>query len=86
MKHTPLPTVTLTMNMRSAQPDAGQPGGSPYYVDATIEFEVLTVHLEKNTMRVRSKEQWLGKWETYDVSAEPFFERYAIVGKGLKRR
>lgn len=41
--------------------------------------EVLTVHFNKNTMRVRFT--WNGSSMTMDVSAQPFMDAYLIVPK-----
>ena len=50
------------------------------YEQDEIEVEVLTVHFEKRTMRVRYMSvDWFGKGpkiQTTDISAEPFFEKY----------
>jgi hypothetical protein len=36
-----------------------------YYISAKVEVEILTVHIEKRTMRIRF--MWNGKKETRDV-------------------
>lgn len=48
-----------------------------YHADLEFEVEVLTVHFERNSMRVRFTH--MGKIETRDTDATPFFEKYKIV-------
>ena len=49
--------------------------------DAVGEVEVLTVHFEKQTMRVRFMVDNYGvpKVTTQNISAAPFFEKYGLV-------
>ena len=48
-----------------------------YYVSPYLDVEVLTVHFNKRTMRVRFV--WNGETQTRDISADAFFEKYAVV-------
>ncbi len=45
-----------------------------YYTSATLEVEVLTIHFEAETMRVRYV--WAGKRCTRDVSATDFLAEF----------
>ncbi len=49
-----------------------------YHVDAEVEVEVLTVHFQKGTMRIRVPAPYA---TTRDVDAAPFFEQFAITAK-----
>lgn len=49
------------------------------YEDTTLEWEVLTVHLEKNTMRCRTV--WMGTKYAFNFPADPFFAKFEIVSK-----
>lgn len=53
---------------------------APFYITKTIEVEVLTVHFEKGTMRVRFLDVE-GRKKTVDVDAAPFFEKYQVIEK-----
>jgi hypothetical protein len=45
--------------------------------------EVLTVHFEKRTMRVRWVDPDDNQKHTWDTSAEPFFAKYSVVPNTL---
>lgn len=47
--------------------------------DVELEVEVLTVHIEKNKMRVRYPAPFSGK--TADISADAFFNKFQITEK-----
>lgn len=49
----------------------------------TIPVEVLTVHFEKNTMRVRYRMFSYGKEKTVtlDIPADPFFSQYTVTSR-----
>lgn len=55
-------------------------GPSTRWTGRDVDAEVLTVHIEKNKMRVRYVDSD-GKPKTMDVDAQPFFARYNIVEK-----
>lgn len=79
MKDRILPTVTIEVPVIF---QAGVP-----YVNKPVEVEVLSIHFQKRTMRVRYMcEDYFGrgpKIETPDVSAEPFFKKYKELGHAL---
>lgn len=53
------------------------------YIYDDVEVEILTVHFEKRTMRVRYEANIFGhsksEIRTVNISAEPFFEKYRVV-------
>lgn len=49
------------------------------YETVILEWEVLTIHIEKNTMRCRTV--WMGEKYVYNFPADPFFGMYEIVSK-----
>jgi len=54
------------------------------YVEGMKEVEVLTIHFEKNTMRVRYKADFWGdgvRTHVDNIPADPFFEQYQINKK-----
>jgi hypothetical protein len=51
--------------------------GEAYYIVDSFEAEVLTVHFEKGTMRVRILVS--GKKVTFDTDVAPFFELFQIT-------
>ena len=59
-------------------PDGEKTGGSTFLVRKNVEVEVLTVHFEKRTMRVRFVINNYGKNKitTTDIPADPFFLKY----------
>jgi len=60
-------------------------GVQAHWVGATVEAEVLSLHLEKRTMRVRllEKVQWTDddapRSITFDCPIDPFLARYTII-------
>lgn len=71
-----LPTVDVDIHV---------PGPNGQYVLKRHEgVEVLTVHFQKRTMRVRYQGyDWLGrgpKTKTRDLDATPYFEKYGEPG------
>ena len=48
-----------------------------YYLSADVEAEVLTVHFNKGTMRVRFK--WNNTVDTRDIPNDEFFKHYKII-------
>ena len=76
-------TLKLTLTVRNPRwvPVYGADGKTTnmdtYHDDLEFEVEVLTVHFERRTMRVRFNH--MGKVETRDVDADPFFQKYKIV-------
>jgi hypothetical protein len=77
--------LTLNLNLIVVDPDWTPIYGADRcavnmdtrHVYRDFEVEVLTVHFEKNTMRIRFRHG--GRVETRDVDATPFFEKYRIV-------
>lgn len=53
-----------------------RPGGVPYYIIAQVEVQILTVHFERNSMRVRY--MWRGEKHTENMDATPFFKEFTI--------
>lgn len=51
-------------------------GGEPYYITAQVEVQILTVHFERNSMRVRY--MWRGEKHTENMDATPFFKEFTI--------
>jgi len=80
-----LPRVTVKRYYTEYATERNEHGGYDTISEGweDVEGEVLTVHIEKNSMRVRIPTRgWLRKrkkWETINVSANPFFEKYQIV-------
>lgn len=57
-------------------PDCKDPSDdSDYYETRRVRVEVLSVHFEKETMRVRYYDD--GKPQTHDMSAKSFLRRFA---------
>jgi hypothetical protein len=77
------PTVNLTITVKNPNwvpvYDANGITSNMDEYHAVLEFdvEVLTVHFQRNSMRVRFTH--MGKVETRDVDATPFFEKYKVV-------
>lgn len=82
--------LTLNLNLHVVNPDwfpvyggdgVGGRGNAinldDYNVYRDFEVEILTVHFEKNTMRIRFCHR--DRIETRDVDATPFFKKYKIV-------
>jgi hypothetical protein len=53
----------------------------PQLWDKTCEVEVLTVHFQKNTMRIRFAGRHEGMMASQDIPANEFFEQIALVAK-----
>jgi hypothetical protein len=51
-----------------------------YHVRHETEAEILTLHLQKNKMRIRYRDA-CGKVQTQDIDASSFFQKYEIVKK-----
>lgn len=51
-----------------------------YHVTHETDAEILTLHLQKNSMRIRYKDA-CGKTMTRDMGASSFFEKYDITLK-----
>jgi len=77
-----LPTVIIHAVTGYSLGEKNNLGGRETIVHrAPVEAEVLTIHLEKRTMRVRYVLDDYGSERicTPTVSAEPFFQEYEIV-------
>lgn len=53
-----------------------RPGGVPFYITAQVEVQILTVHFERNSMRVRY--EWLDTVHVENMDATPFFKEFTI--------
>jgi len=51
-----------------------------YDIVHETDAEILTIHLEKSSMRIRYKDA-CGKTRTRDMGASSFFEKYDIIRK-----
>lgn len=51
-----------------------------YYIIHETSAEVLTLHLQKGTMRIRYKDA-CGKTYTQDIKSISFFDKYDIIRK-----
>ena len=76
-----LPTVTLH-DIRVFNPEYVAYTDMEMYLYITVTAEVLTLHFEKQTMRVRYKDL-RGKIQTRDVPAAPFFNDYSVKLKPI---
>lgn len=80
-----LPTITLYVKSRNPNwvLDASlsyDERMNNYYITHVAQAEVLTIHLQKYSMRIRYKDA-CDQTQIDDVSAEPFFKKYYIEEK-----
>lgn len=80
-----LPTIPVSLHSRN--PDWILNPSLPldqrmddYWITFNTEAEVLTIHLQKYTMRIRYKDA-CGQTQIKDMDAGPFFKKYNIEAK-----
>lgn len=74
-----LPTVMADVIVeRQLGAKTPQGGRESVYIRDVIEVEVLTVHFNKQTMRIRyiKNSYGEGKVTTCNINAEPYFDKY----------
>lgn len=74
-----LPIINCLWRVENPNWSLQQNGTSDYYMEVTLPSEVLTLHLNRESMRVRA--QWQGKPITQDIRIEDFLNEYEIKKK-----
>lgn len=63
-------------------PNCHGPEDDFYLPVQRIEVEVLTVHFQKRTMRVRAVSKEVDTGGAFDMDAEAFFQQFDVTPKG----
>lgn len=73
-----LPSVVVPYRHRNPEFRPGDNPDTYYMAPQMVRVDVLTVHFNRDTMRVRYTDPSTGKPATFDCDAAPFFAKYAL--------